>query len=155
MAWPAGRRYTPSRWSPIRFRPAACGRDDPRGERGPTVRPGAEAQADTAPRVQGTGQMPHSPAPGGSSLARTGPGILSVMPTQRSGRRVLAVKMGMSAIFDLTGATIFRVVRQVLPEPPPPGSRPDPFRSAMDTIMAAHREVAVRARDKSGVTLPA
>ena len=89
------------------------------------------------------------------SLARTGPGILSVMPTQRSGRRVLAFKMGMSAIFDLTGATIFRVVRQVLPEPPPPGSRSDPFRSAMDTIMAAHREVAVRARDKSGVTLPA
>jgi hypothetical protein len=99
--------------------------------------------------------MPHSRAPGGSSLARTGPGILSVMPTQRSGRRVLAFKMGMSAIFDLTGAAIFRVVRQVLPEPPPPGSRPDPFRSAMDTIMAAHREVAVRARDKSGVTLPA
>jgi hypothetical protein len=94
-------------------------------------------------------------AHGGSSLARTGPGILSVMPTQRSGRRVLAFKLGMSAIFDLTGATIFRVVRQVLPEPPPPGSRPDPFRSAMDTIMAAHREVAVRARDKSGVTLPA
>jgi hypothetical protein len=84
-----------------------------------------------------------------------GPGILSVMPTDRSGRRVLALKMGMSAIFDLTGTTIFRVVRQVLPEPPPAGSRPDPFRSAMDTIMAAHREVVVRTRNKSGVTLPA
>ena len=88
-------------------------------------------------------------------MARVGPGILSVMPTDRSGRRVLALKMGMSAIFDLTGTTIFRVVRQVLPEPPPAGSRPDPFRSAMDTIMAAHREVVVRTRNKSGVTLPA
>jgi len=63
--------------------------------------------------------------------------------------------MGLSAIFDITGATIVRIVRPELPEPPPVGSRPDPFRSAMDTIMAAHREVMVRTRDKSGVTLPA
>jgi hypothetical protein len=76
------------------------------------------------------------------------------MPTDRSGRRVLSFTMGLSAIFDLTGAAIFRVVRPTLPEPPPIGSRPDPFRSAMDTIMAAHREVIVRAHDKSGVTLP-
>jgi hypothetical protein len=76
------------------------------------------------------------------------------MPTDRSGRRVLSFTMGLSAIFDLTGAAIFRVVRPTLPEPPPIGSRPDPFRSAMDTIMAAHREVIVRARDESGVTLP-
>ena len=80
------------------------------------------------------------------------------MPTDRSGRlapRVLSFTMGLSAIFDLTGAAIFRVVRPTLPDPPPVGSRPDPFRSAMDTIMAAHREVIVRAHDKSGVTLPA
>jgi hypothetical protein len=77
---------------------------------------------------------------------------------------------------DLTGTTIFRVVRPGLPEPPPRGSRPDPFRAATDTIMAAHREVvvqapgnssevamqlpgksppAVSAPDKTGVTLPA
>ncbi len=77
------------------------------------------------------------------------------MPTDRSGRRVLSFTMGLSAIFDLTGAAIFRVVQPTLPEPPPVCSRPDPFRSAMDTIMAAHREVIVRTQDKSGVTLPA
>jgi hypothetical protein len=54
--------------------------------------------------------------------------------------------MGISVIFDVTGATIFRVVRPGLPEPPPRGSRPDPLQAAMDTITAAHREVVVRAR---------
>jgi hypothetical protein len=77
------------------------------------------------------------------------------MPTDRPARRVLSLTMGLSAIFDLTGATIYRIVRPTLPEPPPIGSRPDPFRSAMDTIMAAHREVIMRTQDKSGVTLPA
>jgi hypothetical protein len=77
------------------------------------------------------------------------------MPTDRSGRRVLSFTMGLSAIFDLTGVAIYRMVRPNLPEPPPIGSRPDPFRSAMDTIMAAHREVIMHTHDKSGVTLPA
>ena len=84
-----------------------------------------------------------------------GPGTTSVMPTDRSGRRVLSFTMGLSAIFDLTGAAIYRMVRPNLPEPPPIGSRPDPFRSAMDTIMAAHREVMGRTRDQSDLTLPA
>jgi hypothetical protein len=53
--------------------------------------------------------------------------------------------MGISAIFDVTGATVLRLVRRSLPEPPPPGSRPEPFQAAMDTIMAAHREVAPHA----------
>lgn len=77
------------------------------------------------------------------------------MPTDRSGRRVLSFTMGLSSIFDITGATIVRIVRPELPEPPPIGSRPDPFGSAMDTIMAAHREVMMGTRDQSGVTLPA
>jgi hypothetical protein len=77
------------------------------------------------------------------------------MPTDRPGRRVLSFTMGISAIFDLTGVAIFRAVRPTLPEPPPARSRPDPFRSAMDTIMAAHREVIVRTHDKSGLTLAA
>jgi hypothetical protein len=77
------------------------------------------------------------------------------MPTDRPGRRVLSFTMGLSAIFDLTGTAIYRMVRPNLPEPPPVGSRPDPFRSAMDTIMAAHGEVIMRTHDKSGVTLPA
>jgi hypothetical protein len=77
------------------------------------------------------------------------------MPTDRSGRRVQSFTMGLSAIFDLTGVTIFRVARSNLPEPPPIDARPDPFRSAMDTIMAAHREVIAGTPDQSGVTLPA
>ena len=77
------------------------------------------------------------------------------MPTDRSGRRVLSFTMGLSGIFDLTGATIVRIVRPNLPEPPPIGSRPDPFGSAMDTIMAAHREVMGRTRDHNDLTLPA
>jgi len=97
------------------------------------------------------------------------------MPTDGSARRVLSLRLGISAILDMTGMTIFRVVRPGLPDPPPPGSRPDPFRAAMDTIVAAHREVvgqapgqsevavqtpgkrevAVQTPDKTGVTLPA
>jgi hypothetical protein len=76
------------------------------------------------------------------------------MATDGSSRRVLSVAMGISAMLDVTGATVFRVVRPVLPEPPPRGSRPDPFRAAMETIMAAHREVVAHAPDESGVTLP-
>jgi hypothetical protein len=77
------------------------------------------------------------------------------MPTDRSGRRVQSFTMGLSAIFDLTGATIFRMARSNLPEPPPAVTRSDPFQSAMDTIMAAHREVIAGTSDRSGVTLPA
>jgi hypothetical protein len=69
------------------------------------------------------------------------------MPTD--GRRVLSISLGISAIFDVTGATVLRLVRRSLPEPPRPGSRPDPFRAAMDTIMEAHREVAPHARDEN------
>ena len=77
------------------------------------------------------------------------------MPTDRSGRRGQSFTLGLSAIFDLTGATIFRMAAWSLPEPPPVRARPDPFRSAMDTIMAAHREVIAGRSDRSGVTLPA
>jgi hypothetical protein len=94
------------------------------------------------------------------------------MPSVGSARRVLAFRLGISAIFDVTGATVLRLVRRSLPEPPDPGSRPDPFAAAMDTIMAAHRELAsmtaqrkpartavrreptARAPKKAGVILP-
>jgi hypothetical protein len=69
------------------------------------------------------------------------------MPTD--GRRVLSIALGISSIFDVTGATVLRLVRRSLPEPPGPGSRPDPFRAAMETIMEAHREVAPHARDEN------
>jgi hypothetical protein len=64
------------------------------------------------------------------------------MPTVGSARRVLSFTMGICAIFDVTGARVYQFARGSLPEPPPPGSRPDPFLAAMETIMAARREVA-------------
>ena len=66
---------------------------------------------------------------------------------------MLSLRLGISAILDLTGTTIFRVVRPGLPDPPPRGVRPDPFRAATDTIMAAHREVVVQAPGKSEVAM--
>jgi hypothetical protein len=87
------------------------------------------------------------------------------MPTVGSARRVLSFAMGICAIFDVTGARVFQLARGSLPEPPPPGSRPDPFLAAMETIMAARREVAPLSTaaaaapaahpQKIGVTLPA
>jgi hypothetical protein len=71
------------------------------------------------------------------------------MATDGSARRVLSVTTSIAAMLDVTGTTVFRVVRPILPEPPPPDSRPDPFRAAMDTIMAAHREVVGHAPDDS------
>jgi len=76
------------------------------------------------------------------------------MPTERSARRVLGIAMGIAAIFDLTGTTVYRMMRPVLP-PSPPREDEDPFRSAMSTVMAAHRETAGRARHEGGETLVA
>jgi hypothetical protein len=70
------------------------------------------------------------------------------MPSVGSARRVLAFRLGISAIFDVTGATVLRLVRRSLPEPPDPGSRTDPFAAAMDTIMAAYRELAPTAAQR-------
>jgi hypothetical protein len=68
---------------------------------------------------------------------------------------VLSIAMGIAAIFDLTGMTVYRTMRPVLPPSPPrPEDHDDPFVSAMSTIMAAHREAAGRARNESGDTLP-
>jgi hypothetical protein len=61
--------------------------------------------------------------------------------------------MGIAAIFDLTGMTVYRTMRPVLPPSPPSQDDPDPFLSAMSTIASAHREAAGRARDESGETL--
>jgi len=65
--------------------------------------------------------------------------------------------MGIAAIFDLTGMTVYRTMRPVLPPSPPrPEDHDDPFVSAMSTIMAAHREAASgRAHDESGEMLVA
>jgi hypothetical protein len=61
--------------------------------------------------------------------------------------------MGITAIFDLTGMTIYRRMRPVLPPSPPQADDQDPFGSAMSTILSAHREADGRARDESGETL--
>jgi hypothetical protein len=61
--------------------------------------------------------------------------------------------MGIAAIFDLTGTTVYRTMRPVLPPSPPRQDDQDPFMSAMSTIMSAHLEAAGRARDESGESL--
>jgi hypothetical protein len=59
--------------------------------------------------------------------------------------------MGLAAIFDLTGTTVYRTMRPVLPPSPPKKDDQDPFLSAMSTIMAAHGQAASgRAHDESG-----
>lgn len=74
------------------------------------------------------------------------------VPRNRSARRVLSFAMGIAAIFDLTGATLYRTMRPVLP-PSPPRDNQDPFSAAMSTIMAAKPDAVSRARDESGETL--
>ena len=76
------------------------------------------------------------------------------MPTVRSPRRVLAFTMGIAAVFDLTGTTVYRTMRGVLPPPPATDDDgDDPFRAAMGTIMSAHHDAMVDARDESGMAL--
>jgi hypothetical protein len=60
--------------------------------------------------------------------------------------------MGIAAIFDLTGSTLYRTMRPVLP-PSPPRDEGDPFSSAMSTIMAAQPDAVTRAPEESGETL--
>ena len=74
------------------------------------------------------------------------------MPTNRSARRVLGLAMGLAAVFDLTGFTLYRTMRPVLP-PSPPRDDQDPFSAAMSTIMTAQPEAVSRARDESGEAL--
>ena len=44
------------------------------------------------------------------------------MPTERSAHRVASFSLGTTAIFDLTGAVIYRILRASLP-PAPPGTQ--------------------------------
>jgi hypothetical protein len=78
------------------------------------------------------------------------------MPTVWSPRRVLAFAMGIAGIFDLTGITVYRTMRGVLPPAPVPrDDDSDPFRAAMGTILSAHHDAMVSDHDESGVALPA
>jgi hypothetical protein len=60
--------------------------------------------------------------------------------------------MGIAAVFDLTGANLYKTMRPVLP-PSPPRDPQDPFSAAMSTIMTAKPEAVSRAQDESGEAL--
>jgi hypothetical protein len=69
-------------------------------------------------------------------------------------RRALAFAMGIASIFDLTGTTVYRTMRDVLPPAPPqPDDGSDPFRAAMGTILSAHHDAMASAEDENGVAL--
>lgn len=76
------------------------------------------------------------------------------MPTDRSARRILSITTGIAAIFDVTGTTVYRAMRPVLPPGQRPGNRPDPVREAMQMIAAAHQEAVGQARGENGESLP-
>ena len=76
------------------------------------------------------------------------------MPTDRSARRVLSAALGIAAIFDLTGMTVYQRMRPVLPPSEPRGADDEPFAAALSTIMAARPKSAGRVHDESGDTLP-
>ena len=98
-------------------------------------------------------------APTWPGLRRVAPGILSVMPMVRKPRLgprgALAFTMGIAAIFDVTGAMVYRTMRGVLPPAPvrdDDGS--DPFRAAMEAIVSSHHDAMVAAGDESRTALP-
>jgi hypothetical protein len=64
-------------------------------------------------------------------------------------RGVLSFVMGIAAIFDLTGATVYRTMREVLPPAPPQEDGADPFRAAMRTIMTSYHDAMVAADDRA------
>ncbi|HEY7144307.1 MAG TPA: hypothetical protein VH637_08675 [Streptosporangiaceae bacterium] len=66
---------------------------------------------------------------------------------------MLAFRLGIAAIFDLTGAVTYRLLHPILPEPPKRDV--DPFQAAMRTITSARRDAVARARGKSSVALAA
>jgi len=71
------------------------------------------------------------------------------MPVNPQSRRILSFALGISTIFDLTGALIYKAMRPRIPLPPPQPADSDPFRSAMSMIMTAYREAGIQARDES------
>jgi hypothetical protein len=76
------------------------------------------------------------------------------MQTDRS-RRLVALALGTTAVFDITGSAIYRVVRASMPPPPAPASQPSPFQQATEELLGARREAVAVARDEEGVTVRA
>jgi len=72
-------------------------------------------------------------------------------------RQALSFAMGIASVFDLTGTTVYQTMRSVLPPAPPRAEEDaDPFRSAMGTILSAHRDAMAAADDDTshGAALP-
>jgi hypothetical protein len=76
------------------------------------------------------------------------------MPTDRSAGRVLAFAFGAAALFDITGAIIYRALRSQLPEAGP-AQPEDPFQLATMTLQDAHAEAVMRASAQNGVGISA
>ncbi len=62
--------------------------------------------------------------------------------------------MGITALFDLAGMTIYERMRPVLPPSPPHPQDVDPFTAAMTAILSARPKSADQARDEGGDKLP-
>jgi hypothetical protein len=61
-----------------------------------------------------------------------------------SSRRWVSLALGATALFDVTGAAIYRVVRAGMPEPAP-GPAAGPFQQATMELLAARRDAIVQA----------
>jgi hypothetical protein len=77
------------------------------------------------------------------------------MQTDRSAHRIAAFSLGTAAIFDLTGALIYRVMRSGLPEPPPEAPAGAAFRESTVMISEAHREAVAHAHGPNGASVTA
>jgi hypothetical protein len=62
--------------------------------------------------------------------------------------------MGIAAIFDLTGMTVYQRMRPVLPPSRPQVADDEPLAAALSTIMAARPQRAEPVHDESGETPP-
>jgi hypothetical protein len=76
------------------------------------------------------------------------------MQTYRA-RRFVSLALGATAVFDVTGAAIYRAVRAGLPPAPDAGTAASPFRQATQDILAARQEAITRSGDGVEASPPA
>jgi hypothetical protein len=69
----------------------------------------------------------------------------ALMQTERPGR-LISLALGSTAIFDVTGAAIYRAVREGLPPAPAAESAPNPFQQATRELLDARHEATLQAR---------
>jgi hypothetical protein len=74
------------------------------------------------------------------------------MPSDRSAGRVLAFAFGAAALFDITGAVIYRALRSQLPDSGHIATE-SPFQHATRTVQEAHAETLMRAAARDRVRL--